>query len=96
MPISAESTSSRIILNISDSESPLLLQRADYKSRKWLTYADGGFFDIAVEEDIKPLAIQAGDFIDSFGLSDGLLSTGISRRKRGLRLTATSSLTRLG
>lgn len=84
MPISAESTSARIILNISDSRSPLILQRADYKSRKWLTYADGGFFDIAAEEDIKPLAISAGDFIDSFGLADGLFEYRYIPEEEGL------------
>lgn len=72
MPISAESTSTRIILNIADNNEPFFLQRADYKNRKWLTYADGGFFDIEADESIKPLAIGAGDFVDSFGLYDAL------------------------
>lgn len=72
MSISAESTSTRIILNIADNNEPFFLQRADYKNRKWLTYADGGFFDIEADESIKPLAISAGDFVDSFGLYDAL------------------------
>ncbi len=72
MSISAESTSTRIILNIADTNEPFFLQRADYKNRKWLTYADGGFFDFASEESIKPLTVSAGDFIDSFGLYDAL------------------------
>lgn len=72
MSISAESTSTRIILNIADNNEPFFLQRADYKNRKWLTYADGGFFDIEADESIKPLAIGAGDFVDSFGLYDAL------------------------
>lgn len=72
MSISAESTSTRIILNIADNNEPFFLQRADYKNRKWLTYADGGFFDIESDESIKPLAISAGDFVDSFGLYDAL------------------------
>lgn len=72
MSISAESTSTRIILNIADNNEPFFLQRADYKNRKWLTYADGGFFDIETDESIKPLAVSAGDFVDSFGLYDAL------------------------
>nr|DAU31851.1 MAG TPA: hypothetical protein [Bacteriophage sp.] len=75
MAISAESTTSRIILNISgEKEEQFFLQRSFYKERgKWLTYTSGGFAVLSGgEESIEPLAVGAGDFIDSFGLQNGL------------------------
>lgn len=76
MAISVESTSSKILVTINDSqESSYILQRAFYKDRKWLTWTGTDFADLSEsteEEPIEPLAINPGDFIDSFQLSDGL------------------------
>lgn len=74
MAISVESTSNRILVNISnDNRGPFYLQRAFYKDRTWKTWTENGFVIISEQEEpIEPLAINAGDFIDSFELTDGL------------------------
>lgn len=75
MAISAESTTSKIILNIDDTRGNVYLQRSFYKSRgNWLTYTSGGFVILSddAEDPVEPLEVSAGDFIDSFDLTDGL------------------------
>lgn len=71
MAISVESTSSKIIVTISDNSSGLfILQRANNKNRNWQTLtADGYCF---FSEGDEPLLISSGDFIDSYNLEDGL------------------------
>lgn len=72
MSISVESTSSRIIVSISNNNGPFVLQRAFYQDgAKWLTWTNNGFIDIA-EEPTDALLIDQGDFVDSFNLKDGL------------------------
>lgn len=78
MAISVESTSTRILVTISnDARGPFILQRAFYKDRTWATWTENGFVVIPanneeLEESITPLYINQGDFIDSFNLVDGL------------------------
>lgn len=73
MAISAESTSTRILVTINDNRGPFILQRAFYKNRTWLTYTESGFVNIEEsEEPIEPLLLNKGDFVDSFELTDGL------------------------
>lgn len=78
MAISAESTQTRILLSINDVRGPFYLQRAFYKDRIWFTYTESGFVILpntdeeTTEDSIEPLAINAGDFVDSFDLVDGL------------------------
>lgn len=70
--ITAESTSNRILVNISDNapSNEFILQRAFYKNRTWVTYTDSGF--VLADETTEPLYVHAGDFVDSFDLTDGL------------------------
>lgn len=91
--IFAESTKSRILLNISNDErGPFYLQRAFYKDRTWKTWTGSGFsildsnsetldtvnsetetLGTETEESRElPAEINAGDFLDSFELEDGL------------------------
>ena len=76
MTLSVESTNTKILVTIEDSSSnSFILQRAFYKDRTWYTYTENGFVIIPeenTEETIEPLPINAGDFIDSFDLQDGL------------------------
>ncbi len=83
MAISAESTSNRILVVISnDDNGPFVLQRADYKNRFWKTWTKDGFVILentteetekeTSEEPLKALTINSGDFVDSFELTDGL------------------------
>lgn len=69
MAITAESTSTRILLNLSGNGSPFILERLFNKSEKWLVWTESGF--VIPEETTEPLAVT-GDFVDSFELTDGL------------------------
>ena len=69
MTITAESTSSRILLNLSGDNSPFILERLFYKDDTWLVWTESGF--VIPEESTEPLAVT-GDFVDSFDLTDGL------------------------
>lgn len=72
MSISVESTSKRILVTIAENSGSFILQREkNATERKWLTYTANGFIDLT-EEEIEPLAIGPGDFVDSFDLEDGL------------------------
>lgn len=70
MAISAESTQTRILLSISGSGSPFILERLYYKSDNWLVYTESGF--VIPEESTEPLPVNIGDFVDSFDLTPGL------------------------
>lgn len=73
MAISVESTNTKILVTINDTTSEkFILQRAFYSDRTWYTYTENGWAIITdlTEETIKLL--DAGDFIDSFDLQDGL------------------------
>lgn len=72
MTISAESTSTKILVSINGSEGPFVLQRAFYKDRTWLTYTDSGFVNLEEETEKSAKLLDAGDFVDSFDLTDGL------------------------
>lgn len=72
MTISAESTSTKILVSINGSEGPYVLQRAFYKDRTWLTYTDSGFVNLEEETEKSAKLLDAGDFVDSFDLTDGL------------------------
>ena len=74
MAITAESTSSRILVHINDNRGPFILQRAKSGNRTWLTLTENGFAIIpeSPEEPIEPLPVDAGDFVDSFDLTDEL------------------------
>ena len=69
MAITAESTSTRILLNLSGNGSPFILERLFNKSKNWLVWTESGF--VIPEETTEPLAVT-GDFVDSFELTDGL------------------------
>ena len=69
MTISAESTQTRILVSLSGSGSPFILERLFYKSETWLVWTESGF--VIPEESTEPLAVT-GDFVDSFDLHDGL------------------------
>ena len=70
MAISVESTKTKILVSV-NSAKPYYLERAFYKNKKWLVWTENGFAD-PTEETTEPLALTAGDFVDSFGLEDGL------------------------
>ena len=71
MTITAESTTTRILLTITGNNSPVILERLYNKDKNvWLVYTESGF--VIPEESTQPLAINSGDFVDSFDLSDGL------------------------
>ena len=70
MAITAESTQTRILLSISGNGSPFILERLFYKSETWLVYTESGF--VIPEELTEPLPVNAGDFVDSFDLTNGL------------------------
>lgn len=74
MAISVESTSTRILVTISNDEGPFYLQREKSQNvRKWLTYTENGFVDLSnPEETAIPLEVNAGDIVDSFDLEDGM------------------------
>lgn len=72
MSISAESTSNRILVSLTDPNGPFVLQRAFYKSRTWLTWTSSGFIDLSANSEESAEPISAGDFVDSFELTDGL------------------------
>ena len=69
MAISAESTQTRILVSLSGSGSPFILERLFYKSETWLVWTESGF--VIPEESTEPLAVT-GDFVDSFELTAGL------------------------
>jgi hypothetical protein len=69
--ITAESTSSRIVLTIENSSSDSFrLERAYYKDRAWHTWTSDGW--IANTESPVALEVAAGDFVDSADLENGL------------------------
>ena len=71
MAILAESTKTRILVTISGVEEPVILERLFYKENTWLVW-DGSEFADPLDASTIPLPIDAGDFVDSFNLTDGL------------------------
>ena len=70
MTITAESTLTRILLSLSGDNSPFILERLFYKDESWKVYTSSGF--VIAEESTEPLALNSGDFVDSFDLQNGL------------------------
>ena len=70
MTITAESTSTRILLNLNGNNSPFILERLFYKDEFWKVYTESGF--VIPEESTQPLELNSGDFVDSFELQNGL------------------------
>ena len=70
MTITAESTSTRILLNLNGNNSPFILERLFYKDESWKVYTESGF--VIPEESTQPLELNSGDFVDSFNLQNGL------------------------
>lgn len=70
MTLSAESTLTRILLTLSGDNSPFILERLFYKDESWKVYTNSGF--VIPEESTEPLAVNSGDFVDSFDLQNGL------------------------
>lgn len=70
MTIAAESTLTRILLTLSGDNSPFILERLFYKDESWKVYTSSGF--VIPEESTEPLAVNSGDFVDSFDLQNGL------------------------
>lgn len=68
--ITAEATSSRIILSFSGSAESYRIERAFYKNRAWHTWTSDGW--ILNTESPVALPVAAGDFIDSTDLIAGL------------------------
>jgi hypothetical protein len=70
MTITAESTSTRILLNLNGNNAPFILERLFYKDDSWKVYTESGF--VIPEESTQPLELNSGDFVDSFELQNGL------------------------
>lgn len=70
MAIHAESTLSRILVSMSGNNSPFILERLFYKDENWLVWTESGF--VIPEASTEPLALNSGDFVDSFELQNGL------------------------
>lgn len=70
MTITAESTLTRILLSLSGDNSPFILERLFYKDESWKVYTSSGF--VIPEASTEPLALNSGDFVDSFDLQNGL------------------------
>ena len=70
MTITAESTLTRILLTLEGNNSPFILERLFYKDESWKVYTSSGF--VIPEESTEPLAVNSGDFVDSFDLQNGL------------------------
>ena len=70
MTITAESTLTRILLSLDGNNSPFILERLFYKDESWMVYTSSGF--VIAEESTEPLALNSGDFVDSFDLQNGL------------------------
>jgi len=70
MTITAESTLTRILLTLEGNNSPFILERLFYKDESWKVYTNSGF--VIPEESTEPLAVNSGDFVDSFDLQNGL------------------------
>ena len=70
MTITAESTLTRILLTLEGNNSPFILERLFYKDESWKVYTNSGF--VIPEESTEPLALNSGDFVDSFELQNGL------------------------
>ena len=70
MTITAESTLTRILLTLEGNNSPFILERLFYKDESWKVYTNSGF--VIPEESTEPLALNSGDFVDSFDLQNGL------------------------
>ena len=69
--ITAEATSARIILTLSNSKTDSFrLEREFYKDRAWYTWTSDGW--VLNTESPVALPVAAGDFVDSFDLQDGL------------------------
>lgn len=73
MAILAESTSLGNVLKITSTSTQYVLQRAIHKDRVWNTYTESGFAILDDSaESLEPKFVNAGDFVDSFNLVDGL------------------------
>lgn len=73
MAITGESTSTKILVTISSTDNgSFILQRARHDNRQWQTWTSTGFAFIDSDSELEPLAIKAGDFVDSDNLSSGL------------------------
>ena len=70
MTLTAESTSTRILLNLNGNNAPFILERLFYKDEFWKVYTESGF--VIPEESTQPLELNSGDFVDSFELQNGL------------------------
>ena len=70
MTITAESTQTRILLNLNGNNSPFILERLFYKEDSWKVYTSSGF--VIPEASTEPLEVNSGDFVDSFDLQNGL------------------------
>ena len=70
MTLTAESTLTRILLTLEGNNSPFILERLFYKDESWKVYTNSGF--VIPEESTEPLALNSGDFVDSFDLQNGL------------------------
>lgn len=70
MTLTAESTLTRILLTLEGNNSPFILERLYYKDESWKVYTNSGF--VIPEESTEPLALNSGDFVDSFDLQNGL------------------------
>ena len=70
MTLTAESTLTRILLTLSGDNSPFILERLFYKDESWKVFTNSGF--VIPEESTEPLAVNSGDFVDSFDLQNGL------------------------
>lgn len=73
MAILVASTSLGNVLKITSHSTQVILQRAIHKDRVWNTFTGSGFavLDDSAESP-EPKPVNAGDFVDSFNLSDGL------------------------
>lgn len=73
MAIFVESTSNKILVSIDGNNGPFILERAFYSdNRTWLTFTGSEFADLSVETEKSAKLLDAGDFVDSFDLKDGL------------------------
>lgn len=72
MKLSAESISTKILVSIAGTDGPYKLERAFYTNRTWLTYTDSGFILLEDNPEETAKLLDAGDFVDSFDLEDGI------------------------
>lgn len=72
MAISAESTTNKILVTIDNGDTSFILERKYYKDSNWLTFTESGFADLSVETEKSAKALESGDFVDSYDLTDGI------------------------